>query len=183
VESAGSDDWERALPIHGKCSNQNYAQSAFLPEPQGLFMAGSVTEKFVLPGSTEQMQQTLSTIRKYVADIAGRAGLGKQAIYDLQLSVDEIATNIITYGYKGGQGDIIVHSILDDDSVTITLEDSAPAFDPTQAPRPDPNQPIEDRILGGWGIEWARTHVDKFWYERIGGHNHTHFTVNRGKTE
>jgi serine/threonine-protein kinase RsbW len=170
------------VPI-GSLPQNIYAQSTYIFDLQGLFMAGSVTEKFVLPGSVAHMQDTLSTIRKYVADVAARAGLDKQAIYDLQLSVDEIATNIITYGYKATSGDIVVHSILDDDSVTITLEDAAPAFDPTQAPRPDPNQPIEDRILGGWGIEWARTHVDRFWYERIGGHNHTHFTVKRRKTE
>jgi serine/threonine-protein kinase RsbW len=43
---------------------------------------------------------SLGEIRRYVKEAAERAGIDEARAYQLQLAVDEIATNIILYGYK-----------------------------------------------------------------------------------
>ena len=125
---------------------------------------------------------SLSTIAAYVLDAAERAGLDRKAAYRLRLAVDEVATNIIFYGYEeaGIEGDITVSADMDDHTLTITLEDLAQPFDPLQHAEPgDLDLPLEQRQIGGLGIYLAIKGVDKFTYERHGGRNRNVFLVYR----
>lgn len=113
---------------------------------------------------------------------AQEAGLAKKPAYNLRLAVDEIATNIIVYGYKGGDADqtIVVHTEIDDQALTVILEDTAPKFDPTQQDLPDAddlNQPLEDRPIGGLGVYLAVQGVDQFQYQRLGDKNRNIFVA------
>ena len=85
-------------------------------------------EPLTVPGTLD----ALATIGKYVLAAAAVAGLDNKAAYRLRLAVDEIATNIIAYGYQpmGQDGVIDVRADIDEQTLTITLEDTAPAFDP-----------------------------------------------------
>ncbi len=47
---------------------------------------------------------TLGTLRRFVAVHAGRTGLSRRRVSDLQLAVNELATNAIVHG--GGQGEL-----------------------------------------------------------------------------
>jgi len=110
------------------------------------------------------------------------ADLAKKAAYNLRLAVDEIATNIIVYGYKGGDADqtILVQATIDDQALTVTLEDTAPQFDPTQQALPDTddlNQPLENRPIGGLGVYLAVRGVDQFQYRRSEGKNYNIFVI------
>src|SRR5207249_3471436 len=83
------------------------------------------------------------------------------------LAVDEIATNIITYGYEpaGIEGDITVRADTDEQALTIIIEDNAKPFDPLQQMEPDDlDLPLEQRNIGGLGIYLAINGVDKFTY-------------------
>ncbi len=112
------------------------------------------------------------------------AGLEKARTYKLRLAVDEIATNIINYGYQraGLEGDITVRSVLDDNSLTIILDDVSGIYDPTLRTPPPPEfftQPIEERAIGGWGVYLAIQSVDQFYYERLQDHNLNIFIMYR----
>lgn len=76
----------------------------------------------------------LGKIRQYVKSAAKEAGLEKKASYNLCLAVDEIATNIITHGYNdnGLEGNIYVETKIDEQSLTIYIEDTAIPFDPNK---------------------------------------------------
>ncbi len=118
---------------------------------------------------------------------AKEVGLEKKPAYNLRLAVDEIATNIIVYGYKGGDADqsIVVHAEIDDQSLTVILEDTAPKFDPTQQELPDDedlSQPMEDRPIGGLGVYLAVQGVDQFQYQRLQDKNRNIFVVNKSPT-
>jgi anti-sigma regulatory factor (Ser/Thr protein kinase) len=95
--------------------------------------------------------------------------------------VDEIATNIINYGYKGAPGSTLeLRSEIDESTLTITIEDSAPAYDPQQRDTPETlDLPMEERPIGGLGVFLAITGVDQFRYERVGDKNRTIFIMNR----
>ena len=126
--------------------------------------------------------ESLGEISKYVLSVAQKAELSKKDTYRLRLAVDEIATNIIIHGYKeaGIEGEIICKSKVDEQVITIYLEDTGAEYDSTQKEQPDNlNQPLEEREIGGLGIYLAINGVDLFNYERIGNCNRNTFTIYR----
>ncbi len=127
---------------------------------------------------------SLGPIREYVKSAAATAGLDKKATYDLCLAVDEIATNIVLYGYEevGRSGMLDVCTNMDEHELTVTIEDDADPFDPRQIGLPDDedlNQPLEERPIGGLGLFLALQGVDDFRYERAGERNRSILVVHR----
>lgn len=125
---------------------------------------------------------SLSAIGQYVNAAALAAGLDKRVSYRLRLAVDEIATNIISHGYEeaGETGDVMVQADIDQDALTITLEDTAVPFDPRHFERPDQiDKPIEERPIGGLGVYLAMENVDKFDYEYVNNRNRNTFIIKR----
>lgn len=138
-----------------------------------------------LPGTSD----SLGKIRSYIRAAAEQAGLEKKRIYHLQLAVDEIATNIVLYGYKNGElaGNIevevesVASNGTDPDRFMVTLKDTAPPFDPYSRELPDDldlRQPLMDRSMGGLGIFLAIKSVDEFRYSYDYGKNNNTFVVN-----
>lgn len=135
-------------------------------------------EALIVPGTMD----SLSIIRRYVQDAADAANLDQKTAYRLFLAVDEIATNIVAYGYDiaGIAGDIEVRATINDDALIILLKDTAPPFDPTLQQEPDDlAAPLEERKIGGLGIYLALNGVDNFMYEYIDNHNCNTFVVYR----
>lgn len=118
---------------------------------------------------------SLAAMRGYARDAALAAGIAEDRAYGLQLAVDEIATNIINYGYRGAAGArIAMGSEVANDALVVTLEDEAPAFDPRALRLPDAAdlaRPLEERPIGGLGVYLALQGVDRFDYRREGGTN------------
>lgn len=108
----------------------------------------------------------LEAIRRFVRKQFVAAGLDAQAVYDMVLAVDELATNTIEHGYQSERGSIELEVIVGDDGLSVHLRDRAPAFDPTLAPTPDITIPLEKRSLGGMGIHLARNLADEINYRR-----------------
>lgn len=141
-------------------------------------------EPLTLPGTLD----ALEPIGKYVMAAAAEAGLDRKAAYRLRLGVDEIATNIVIYGYQPAalDGDITVMASIDDRALTIALEDTAPAFDPRQHVIPDEDEltrSLDERTAGGLGVLLAVDGVDEFSYEYVDGRNRNIFVVNRPQTQ
>jgi phosphoserine phosphatase RsbU/P len=125
----------------------------------------------------------LGTIGAYVLKAAALADIDNRAAYRLRLAVDEIATNIITHGLatEHAEDAITVRAAMDDQTLTISLEDAGPAFNPFEQEGPvDLHLPIEERQMGGLGVFLAIRGVDRFHYERIGALNRNTFFVQRG---
>jgi serine/threonine-protein kinase RsbW len=125
---------------------------------------------------------SLDEIAQYVMRAATAAQIPKKSAYKLRLAVDEIATNVITYGYKDISGDtrIYLNAELDESRLTIRLEDDSPEFDPLkQVPVEESTllAPVSERPIGGLGIFLAVDGVDEFRYERVGDRNRNTFVV------
>lgn len=124
----------------------------------------------------------LSPIGAFVAKAAEEVGIEKRAAYRLRVAVDEIATNIVMHGRPGEASSVLVESIVDDDHLTIVLEDTGPAFDPfshTIPQQEDLSRPMHEKPIGGLGVFLAIRGVDQFRYERTAGGNRNIFVVNR----
>ena len=130
----------------------------------------------VVPGTLG----SLGPIREFVKEAAAEAGLDSKRTYRLQLAVDEISSNIVIHGYEehGLTGDVEVRAEIAPDSLTITLIDSAVAYNPLNRPQPeDLDAPLENRMIGGLGVYLAIKNVDEFLYRYLDGCNHNLFVV------
>jgi serine/threonine-protein kinase RsbW len=109
--------------------------------------------------------------------IEGR-GVGGRAAYLANLAIEEMATNILKYGYD----DKAVHEILlrleiHPAMIRLVLEDDGHEFNPLSAPEPDVSGPVEQRAPGGLGIHLIRKLVEQMDYERSGGRNRLTVTI------
>jgi len=141
-------------------------------------------EKDTESKSFQATLDSLSSIREYVTEQASKAGIDKNRIYKLCLAVDEIATNIINYGYrKAGMNNarIRVLVVKNQKHLSVALEDTAPPFNPFERELPNNeelNKPLEERPIGGLGIMLAKDSVDEFRYEYQNNMNRNIFRIN-----
>ena len=136
-------------------------------------------EQLVVPAVLE----SLSLIRDYVADVAAEVGLDETDAYKLALAMDEIATNVVMYGYEGsdGVGDILIRAESADGRLRITMQDTGQTFDPRSRDLPreaELTKSLDDRPIGGLGIFLALNGVDEFDYQREGNVNKNIFVMN-----
>ena len=96
-----------------------------------------------------------------------------QAAYHLNLVLDELVTNIVSYGYDEGAGEREIRIRLQSDieAVHVEVEDDGRAFNPLEVPAPDLDASLETRPIGGLGVHFLRTLMDDLCYRRENGRN------------
>ena len=118
----------------------------------------------------------LERLSGVVEQFGKRHGLPTTALFDLHLALDEILTNVVSYGYDDQhEHEIIVRLTLgaDGDSrqLEVEVEDDGRPFNPLETAPPDVNASIEDRPIGGLGIHLVRRVMDDLEYRRQRGKN------------
>jgi anti-sigma regulatory factor (Ser/Thr protein kinase) len=99
-------------------------------------------------------------------------GLTKKCIFQLNLALDELFTNIITHGYTDGADHWIEIAISHEDGIlVIRIEDTGVPFDPDMIKSPDPVDRIEDCKIGGLGMHLRKKMMDEVIYKRCGDKN------------
>ncbi len=102
--------------------------------------------------------KSLRVISHFVRGIAHRLSLSDKALFDLELAVEEAATNIINHAYPDDQpGEIVIRADELDQLVRITLMDWGVPLDPADVKPFDINAPVETRIKGGMGLHFMPT--------------------------
>jgi serine/threonine-protein kinase RsbW len=115
----------------------------------------------------------------FVEALVRDAGLPHAKAYWLRLAVEEISTNIIDHGYEG-TGPMWLTGTIKPDSVSIQIEDTAPAFDPrTHDHQAKLAVAPEEREAGGFGLLLAWHKLDGFCYEYAGGKNRNTLIMSR----
>ena len=95
-----------------------------------------------------------------------------KAMYLVPLAIEEIVTNCIHYGYDDTcEHTIVIKLSVDDQTLTLTVEDDGHEFDPLAREDPDLTLAVEDRPIGGLGIHLLRNLSDGISYERREGVN------------
>ena len=91
----------------------------------------------------------------------------------LNLMLDELITNSITYGLnKISDPELRLRLHVDEGAVVAQLEDNGTAFNPfEEAPEPDPTLGLEERPIGGLGVFLVKQFADSTAYERVDGRN------------
>jgi anti-sigma regulatory factor (Ser/Thr protein kinase) len=113
----------------------------------------------------------LGRLAEAVADFGRRHALPERAMQHMGLALDELVTNVIVHGYGAASGTVVVRLALSGEWLEAEVVDQAPAFDPFTAPPPDLESPLEERSVGGLGVHFVRTLLDRVAYTRDGSLN------------
>ena len=96
----------------------------------------------------------------------------ERTLFGLALALEECASNIVNHAYQRDARQTFRVTLEHTGSaMVIELRDRGPAFDPTQAPVPEPEAADDDRPPGGWGIHLVRHYTDEMRHTRAGGEN------------
>ena len=107
---------------------------------------------------------SLESIGELTAQAAIEAGFDDNAVYEVQLAVDEAATNIIKYAYGEKEGPLRLIMELHGKVLMITLVSWGKPFDPTAVSAPDLTAGLEERRIGGLGMYLIRKMMDEVSY-------------------
>lgn len=114
----------------------------------------------------------LEAIREFIGSSAQTLGLAPVGIEEMQLCVDEAATNIVQYGYVNGEGCLSIEVSRQNDQLVVRIMDDAAPFDPDSVAQPDLDIPLHERTIGGMGVHLIRTLTDSWSHSlRPGGGN------------
>jgi len=98
--------------------------------------------------------------------------LPPKGLFAVNLALEEILTNVISYGYQdSGEHQIIIRIFLKEGELTVKVEDDGLPFNPLEVPEPDTGKPLEERPVGGLGIHLVRNLMDGLEYRRQEGKN------------
>lgn len=92
--------------------------------------------------------------------------------YAVRLALEELATNIIKYGYDDRKPHQIELSLVLSTPAVMTLTDDGHSFNPLDdAPAPTLDGPIEDRPIGGLGLHMIQAMGMQLDYQWKNGRN------------
>ncbi len=116
----------------------------------------------------------LAVIADQVDEFCGGRDIPSTVAYQVNLSLDELLTNTISYGYAdGARHEIRIDLSIEGDRLIIRIEDDARQFDLTDS---DPNKAdtdsgLDERIPGGLGIFFVHQMMDTVSYRRENNKN------------
>lgn len=113
----------------------------------------------------------LGRLPQQIEAFAEQAELPPDVAMHIDIVLDELLVNTISYGYPDGRAGRISLRMQVDDDVTIVIEDDGDAFDPLSVAPPDLDTDLEHRQIGGLGVHFVRTMMDSADYQRVDGVN------------
>ncbi|MCX7970749.1 MAG: ATP-binding protein [Negativicutes bacterium] len=114
----------------------------------------------------------IERVTAWLSQIARCREWDDQFIYHVQLSVEEILTNIVKYAYSdAGEHLIWLEAHFSDDRIELLIVDDGRAVNPLQLPPPNLSLGVEERPVGGLGVHIVRSVMDTVSYERRGRYN------------
>ena len=109
----------------------------------------------------------LDTLCQHLERCGQSIGLSQKCIFEANLALDELFTNIISYGFEDKKEHTIEITISHQNNKLIfNIEDDGIPFNPTQVDTPDLECTIEECKIGGLGIHLAKNLMDEVCYQR-----------------
>lgn len=109
--------------------------------------------------------ESIRPVMSLVSDLAQRARLSDQAIFQCRLALDEACMNIIRHAYaEQPEGEIEVSVEIGHGQCVISLTDFGAPYDPSEVPQPQLDASIDEMRPGGLGLYLMRTVMDEVHY-------------------
>ena len=114
----------------------------------------------------------MEALADWLQDVGRSHGLAEGVVQDLNLALEEVVTNVISYAYSDdAEHEILLRATRRGDQLEVEVEDDGREFDPLAVPPPDLAKPLEEREIGGLGIHLVRSAMDAVKYRRAGNRN------------
>ena len=118
-----------------------------------------------------QMQE-LERVNQFIEEICEELGLDMELQLNLNLVMEEMVVNVISYAYPEGKvADIELVAESDGKELTFVLSDRGKEFDPTLREAADMDVNPAERDLGGMGIYIVKNIMNEVSYQRLEGKN------------
>ncbi|WP_342644016.1 ATP-binding protein [Rhodoligotrophos ferricapiens] len=135
----------------------------------------SVSEQSVPPSLHAVIRNDVAEIEPLaskVDEFCGMHGISPEVAHAVNLSLEELLTNTIHYGYSDKQEHMIeVGLTLQGSKLLVRISDDGEPYDPRQTPEPDLESDLDERQVGGLGVHLVRQLMDKIDYKRQKGRN------------
>lgn len=127
-----------------------------------------------IPASMEHLSRVMSLTGRFLKE----AGCGEDDRRHIEISVEEIFTNIASYAYKNKEGTVwmewgVRETGKEQKEVMIRFQDEGAPYDPFARKDPDLTLPIEERPVGGLGVYMVKQFMDDASYCYENGRNVT----------
>jgi anti-sigma regulatory factor (Ser/Thr protein kinase) len=114
----------------------------------------------------------LDNLCQNLEDFGQKSGLSKKLIFEINLALDELFTNIISYGFKDDDEHVIKVTITpQNEELCLCIEDDGVPFNPIGFETPDVACSVENCRIGGLGIHIMRKLMDEISYQRCNDKN------------
>lgn len=128
-----------------------------------------------LANDVQEVARVIDTLEEFGAE----NGVPAAQSLRFGLALDELITNIISYGLAGRSDATISLAIEHRDGLLhAELADNGPPFDPLQAETVPPAGDIETREVGGLGLTIVKSFMDRLDYRRVDGFNRLTLEMN-----
>lgn len=122
--------------------------------------------------SIKNRMEEMERVNLFIEEIGEELGLDMELQMNLNLVIEEMVVNTISYAYpEGTEADIELKAESNGKELTFVLSDSGREFDPTLSEDPDMNVNPADRKLGGMGIYIVKNIMNEVTYQRLEGKN------------
>ena len=123
-----------------------------------------------------ELQGNLLEIRRLarlIEEFGAHNKVPEAAIVQVNLALDELLTNTISYGFDDAASHHRLTASLRFGAGVLTAElvDDGKPFDPFKCADPNLSEPIGSRTIGGLGVFLVRKLMDEVDYRRVNGEN------------
>jgi anti-sigma regulatory factor (Ser/Thr protein kinase) len=119
----------------------------------------------------------LESVSKAMEQIGAKHGVPDMSLFQLQVALDEMVSNVIKYAWPDpGAHKIEIRITVGGDGIEVEIIDDGRMFNPLAAPEPEKPLPGQRPRPGGVGVHMTKQLVDRIGYARSGNCNHTTLT-------
>lgn len=116
--------------------------------------------------------EEINKISRYIDELGKELKLPDKVVMEINLAIDEIITNIVSYAYNDNkEHKILIKISRTENFIIIVTEDDGIPFNPLDVPEADTVSILENKKIGGLGIHLVRKLMDKLEYSRADGKN------------
>ena len=127
-----------------------------------------------IPADIAELARVQQGTEKFAADSNMPAGAAQK----MNIVLDELLNNTISYGFEDAEGHEIQLAIeSNEDHVTLRISDDGIPFNPFTLSNPDTSLSIEERDIGGLGVMLVKELTDSQVYQRLSDRNVITLTI------
>jgi anti-sigma regulatory factor (Ser/Thr protein kinase) len=123
----------------------------------------------------------ISNVSKEFNAFGSQYAIPKNIKNSVDLALDELLNNIISYGYDDqNEHEISIQISFSEKCIIIEIEDDGRNFNPLEVPEVDTRSSLKDRPVGGLGIHMIRNFMDNIEHRYDGTKNYIKMIKNIG---